>query len=103
WQVRPAEPTPVPLGEASLRHKDRWRPALSLASTLHGRGLGQLHKSGTGRDVRYHRELIIGTRRGGSLALAPSLATRFARHRVSFEELERDIIPQLGTSGGGKL
>jgi hypothetical protein len=103
WQVQPGEATLVPLGEALLRHKDRWRPALSLASTLHGRGLGQLHKSGTCRDVRYHRELIIGTRRGGSLALAPSLGARFARHRVSFEELERDIIPQLATSGGGKL
>jgi hypothetical protein len=103
WQVRPAEQLQVPLGEAWLRHKDQWRPALSVASTLEGRGIGQVHKSGTGREVRYRRELIIGTRRGGSLSLAPSLATRFARHRISFEELERDIIPQLAKTPGGKL
>jgi hypothetical protein len=101
WQLKPDKPISTPLGNTLVRTKDQWRPALSVPSTIEKRGIGQIRKTGEGRDRQVVREIVIGTRREGNLLLAPALAQRFARKRVAFDALQSEIIPKLiGLSGG---
>lgn len=127
WQPRPSQSILVPLARASIRVGERWLPALSKAQTLEGRGIGALCKLGpVGQALRlpeeapprqaerlpynrpshgkcYGRELVIGTSRADGLQLAPLLKSKFARSRVDWPALEREIAPQLADWSGGRL
>ena len=101
WQVRPDTTTDAALGDA-LVHEKMWRPALSLARTLDGVGLGNLCKLGGAK--RYGRELPLGTRRAdGQLALAPWLRTRLVVPRIGPAALEREVLPHLAEWTGGRV
>ena len=103
WQTQPAAAADVALGEA-LIHDGQWRPALSLARTLDGIGLGNLCKLGTGREKRYGRELPLGTRRADDwLALAPWLRTRLAKSRIAVGGLEVEVFAHLAEWTGGRV
>ena len=103
WQVQPAAVTEIALGDA-LIHDGQWRPALSLARTLDGIGLGNLCKLGTGRERRYGRELPLCTRRpDGQLALAPWLRTRLAKSRIAAAELQSEVLAHLAEWTGGRV
>jgi hypothetical protein len=74
---------------------------LSIPATIEKLGLGQIRKLGEGRDRQFGREIVVGTRREGGLLLAPSLTQRFARKKITLDELQSEIIPKLiGLSGG---
>jgi hypothetical protein len=104
WQLRPDAATESQLGKVLIREKEHWRPALSLARALESRGFGALVKTGEGRSRVYVRELVVGSRRpDGSFALAPALRTKFAKLRVSPEELRDTILPRLPEIGGGRI
>jgi hypothetical protein len=105
WEPFPKTPSPASLGEVLIRDGDRWRPALSLARTLEGRGHGNLCKLEVGSDKRYGRELPLGTRRAdGTLALAPSLKRTLGVSRLAADELESKVLARLPElSGGGRL
>lgn len=103
WQLAPGQPTPTPLGNMLVRSKDQWRPALSVSATIEKRGIGQIRKFGEGRERQVGREIVIGTRYEGGLSLAPALAQRFARKRVTSDELQTAIIPKLIELSGGHL
>jgi superfamily II DNA/RNA helicase len=95
WEPRP-EPETAPLGEALALENDRWRPALSLARTLDGRGHGNLCKLESPHGKRYGRELPIGTRRAdGTLALAPWLRRALKISRLPAEAVQEQIIAHL--------
>ncbi len=106
WEPRPAQPEPVPLGEALIYENERWRSALSLARTLDGLGFGALCKLESGRTKRYGREVAIGARRGnGTLALAPWLRRLLKTARLAAASLQQEIIehlPELLRRAGGK-
>jgi hypothetical protein len=96
WEPRPAQPSDARLGDALVREGERWRPALSLARTLEGRGFGNLCKLEGGSERRYGREVVLGTRRGeGALALAPWLRRMLRRPAVRAEEIESQVIARL--------
>ena len=108
WEPRAETPVERTLGEALIFDGARWRPALSLARSLEGIGLGNLCK--LERNVaqpdagRYGRELPIGTRRAdGQLALATWLRTKLGQPRLNREGLEREILPRLAEWAGGRL
>ena len=105
WEGRPATAVEVPLGDAMVRDAhEHWRPALSLARTLEGIGLGNLCKLGTGHEKRYGRELPLGTRRpDGQLALSPWLRTRLAKPRLGPDALQREVLPHLAEWTSGRL
>ena len=103
WEPRPEQPVEVPLGEALACEQGRWRPALSLARTLEGVGLGNLCKLGCGPDKRYGREVALGTRRGGTLALAPWLKRTLRIPRIEHEAMQSAIIDRLPELSGGAL
>jgi len=101
WQLKPDKPVPTPLGVTLVHTRNQWRPALSIPATIEKLGLGQIRKLGEGRDRQFGREIVVGTRREGGLLLAPSLAQRFARKKITLDELQSEIIPKLiGLSGG---
>ncbi|MDB6171004.1 MAG: box helicase domain protein [Chthoniobacteraceae bacterium] len=98
WEPRAGESKEVRLGDAWILDHGRWRPALSIAHTLHPFRFGVLCKLEVGEKKRYGRELHIGTRRGeGTLALAPWLRKLLKLSRVDKAALEADIIPRLAT------
>lgn len=105
WEARPPAATEAPLGSSLIRHGERWVAALSVASTLDGIGLGNLCKLPTeGREKRYGRELVLGTRRDGRLALAPALKRLLARPYIEGDSLDAELIAKLpALSGGGRL
>ena len=103
WEPRPEQPAEVPLGEALACEQGRWRPALSLARTLEGVGIGSLCKLGSGVDKRYGREVALGTRRGGTLALAPWLKRTLRIARLDHEAVQHEIIDRLPELTGGAL
>lgn len=61
WQPRPPAEQ-VPLDSAMVRVGEHWRPALSRAESLQGRGVGQVCVLGRGRERRYGRELQLAMR-----------------------------------------
>lgn len=61
WQPRPGVER-VPLREVQVRVGEGWKPALSQAATLQGRGLGQVCLLGRGRERRYGREVQLALR-----------------------------------------
>ncbi len=96
WESRAPQQNEVPLGDALVLEKGRWRPALSLARTLDGLGTGGLCKLESPGEKRYGRELPVGTRRSdGTLALAPWLRRIFKRSRVNDATLENELRPRL--------
>ncbi|MCE9611055.1 MAG: DEAD/DEAH box helicase [Chthoniobacter sp.] len=100
WETRPA-PGSATLGAALARENDRWRPALSLARTLDGRGAGNLCKLESDDGKRYGRELPLGTRRGEEvLALAPWLRRILQTPRVGPEEFRRQVLEPLPALAG---
>ena len=100
WDPKPAQQTPCALGQCLLRERDRWKPALSVATTLHGIGTGNLCKLGQ----RYGRELMLGTRRGSdTLILAPQIRRVLKMDRVSGDEFQRGVLPRLRELSGGDL
>jgi hypothetical protein len=103
WQTKPDKPAATPLGATLVRYKDQWRPALSLPATIEKRGIGQIRKTGEGRNRQVGREIVIGTRREGDFLLAPALARRFARKKVALDALQSEIIPKLISLSGGRL
>lgn len=105
WETRPAAATQAPLGNSLIRQGERWLPALSVAATLEGIGLGNLCKlPADGHGKRYGRELVLGSRREGRLALAPALKRLLARPFIEAKALESELLAQLPTlTGGGRL
>ncbi len=62
WEALPT-PTTAKLGETWLRLGSRWRPALSLAESLHGIGRGNLARLPVASNLRsrvYGREIHLG-------------------------------------------
>ena len=104
WQPLPDAPSTGTLGEAFVRHGEHWRPALSLARTLDGRGLGTICKLEAGRDRRYGRELPLGVRRGdGTFTLTPVLKRALKLSRLAAADFERLLIARLPELTGGAL
>jgi superfamily II DNA/RNA helicase len=105
WEPRPAALSEVPLGTTLIRDGEHWRPALAVAKSLEGRGLGNLCKLETGREKRYGRELPLGTRRGdGTLSLAPWLKRALKTAHLDSAKLEQEVISRLPElTGGGQL
>ena len=110
WEPRP-KPEPAPLAEAWVFVDERWCPALSVASTLDGRGFGQLCRLDIpGRRV-YGREVHIGVRRDGDLELAPWLRELIGLRRMSLHGLETEILAKFhgwvaahtGKPSGGRI
>ena len=94
WEPRPPE-TSVPLGEAWIAIEGRWRPALSIAKTLDGRGWGQLCRLEAPGAKIYGREVMLGVRRDGDLELAPWLREQTGVRRMSLHGLESEILAKL--------
>ncbi|MEA3209816.1 MAG: ATP-dependent helicase [Chthoniobacter sp.] len=104
WEPLAEAATPARLGDALVRVGEHWRPALSLARTLEGRGLGNICKLEAGPEKRYGRELPLGVRRGdGTLALAPWLKRALGTPRLPAADLEREVIARLPALTGGVL
>jgi superfamily II DNA/RNA helicase len=104
WETQPARAEEVPLGAALLLEHGHWRPALSLARTLDGVGVGNLCKLGSGAEKRYGREVPIGTRRpDGTLALAPWLKRIVRVPRLDRAGLEREVFARFTELTGGTL
>ncbi len=104
WEPRPEQPIDATLGEAFAFDHGHWRPALSLARTLDGIGVGNLCKLGEGKDKRYGREMPLGTRRaGGSLALAPWLRRALKMSRLDPAGIEREVLARFTALTGGSL
>ena len=135
WEPKPQESVEVPIGRAFVLSqpkvapqasgssapeteteargaaqahggKPRWRPALSVAASLHGVGAGNVCKlPGKGGPAIYGREIVIGTRRGaGTLALAPALKRLIGRPFVDSAKLESEVLSRLPElTQGGKL
>ncbi len=110
WEVKPHE-----AARARLSEVRRWAPApeggeaagsyvpaLEQASALKGVGLGNVARL-PGSEI-HGRELPIGTRREGRLALAPWLRRALAKAAVDLPALQHEILPRLGElTRGGKL
>ncbi len=95
WESR-SEPVTVRLGDVLILENARWRPALSLARTLDGRGHGNLCKLESSHGKRYGRELPVGTRRtDGTLALALWLRRLLKTPRLSLEAIQNQVLPKL--------
>lgn len=105
WQPRPAQSTTAPLGQALVRDGERWVPALSLARSLEGHGVGNVCKLESGREKRYGRELPIGVRRGdGMLGLSPVFRRALKISKLPAVDVEKFLLPRLSEiSGGGTL
>ncbi|HEV7868978.1 MAG TPA: DEAD/DEAH box helicase [Chthoniobacteraceae bacterium] len=104
WEARPNQTSEVKLGDALICEKEHWRPALSLARTLDGRGVGNLCKLEGGTERRYGREVPLGTRRGdGSLALSPWLKRTLGVSRLPGPQLESDVLTRLPELTGGTV
>ncbi len=103
----------APLGEAFVRSKGRWRPALCVASTLDERGQGNLCKISNGKKNGwiYGREIQLARRVEGSenevqlskwffqnLRDLPALRgdKRLKAKKVHVGVLEHDLLPHLG-------
>jgi hypothetical protein len=75
---------------------EQWRPALSLAQTLEGIGVGNLCKLDAGREKQYGREVPLGTRRGdGTLGLAPWLKRILKKPRLDPAALQAEVLDRL--------
>jgi len=105
WEAVPVGPSTAPLGEAMIREGGQWRPALSVARSLDGRGVGSLCKLSSGAGKRYGRELPLGTRRSdGMIALAPSMKRALGVTRVRADQLDALVVARLAElSGGGTI
>lgn len=105
WEPIPSAPVPGTLGEAFSREREHWRPALSSATSLAGRGFGNIFKTGTGTAARYGREMPLGTRRpDGSLALVPTLKRALGIPRLAAEQFDAQLVARLPEiSGGGTV
>lgn len=110
WQMSTPEEKAA-LGEAWTLDGDRWRPALSVARTLEGIGHGQLCRLPGEGQRRYGREVILGTRSGGGLELAPWLSAQTGLRNVSAHGLQTGVLSRLTeyietsakTAGKGRL
>ena len=101
WELKPAQPTPRPLGECLVRERERWVPALSLSKTLNRIGVGNLCHLPT---RKYGREFALGTRRSeDTLLLAPQIRRMLKVAHMSSAEFHRDLLPRLEEITGGKL
>lgn len=105
WEALPSAQAAATLGEAFIREREHWRPALSSASTLTGRGFGNIFKTGSGVAARYGRELPLGTRRpDGSLALVPTVKRALGISRLTADQVETQLLARLPEiSGGGTV
>ena len=104
WEPRPERAEDVRLGDALLLEHGRWRPALSLARTLEGIGIGGLCKLGSGAEKKYGREAPLGTRRSdGSLSLAPWLKRLLHLPRLDLAGLDREVFARFTELTGGVL
>ncbi len=104
WEPRPERTEEVRLGDALLLEHGRWRPALALARTLEGIGIGGLCKLGSGAEKKYGREAPLGTRRSdGSLSLAPWLKRVLHMPRLDLAGLDREVFARFTELTGGVL
>ncbi len=104
WEPLPDAPTAATLADVLIRDGAHWRPALSLARTLEGRGLGNVCKLEAGRERRYGRELPLGVRRGdGTFALTPVLTRALKISRLAADDFERVLLARLPEITGGTL
>jgi hypothetical protein len=104
WEPQPPNAEGVVLGEAFALEHGHWRPALALARTLDGIGVGSLCKLGSGAEKCYGREVAIGTRRpDGSLGLAPWLKRTLKLPRLDSAGLEREVFARFNELTGGTL
>lgn len=105
WETLPAVPVSATLGTVLIREREHWRPALSSAATLTGRGFGNIFKIGAGTAARYGREMPLGARRpDGSIALVPTLKRALGVPRIAAEQFEVQLVARLPeVSGGGTV
>jgi superfamily II DNA/RNA helicase len=93
----------VTLAEMRVRAGHRWRPALSIASSLNGIGKGNLCKLRTDFGRRYGRELHAAVLSGDGNWLPSKWLRRVARlyrmPRIDLENELRVLLPKL--TGGG--
>ena len=94
WQPM-APGAEVPLGEAWVLHDGKWRPAPGIARTLDGIGFGQVCRLDVPNQRRYGRELVLGTRRGGTLLLAPWLRRQMRTRHLPEAEVQTAILDRL--------
>ena len=95
WEPRPEQTMKARLGYALAFEQERWKPALSLPRILESLGPGSLCKLDSTRGKRYGRELPLGIRREGQLALAPWLRRVLKRPYSDADALVEEIINRL--------
>jgi superfamily II DNA/RNA helicase len=110
WEPQPPAAETVALGEAFALERGHWRPALSIARTLEGIGIGNLCKlalqtpDAATPGKRYGREVPLGSRRpDGTLALAPWLKRVLKVPRLDPAGLDREIFARFTELTGGTL
>jgi hypothetical protein len=105
WEPKPEPPSLATLGEALIYEGGRWRPALSVARSLDGKGVGNLCKLRVDVGKLYGREIPLGTRRGdGTLALAPVMKRALGVPRIPAAQIDAQLVARLPElSGGGTL
>jgi superfamily II DNA/RNA helicase len=112
WQILPA-PTATTLGSLwVLTQRDRWRPALTVASSLSGIGFGNICKIRTGeRRFEYGREVPVAVISEKGWHAAKWLRKRFRQKypligvdRILAQgDFERQLLPLVGAEVGGQL
>jgi len=104
WEARPNAQGEATLGNLLVRQGEHWQPALSLGKTLEGRGIGNVSRLPGGEGKKLGRELVLGTRRGGQLALTPALRKVLKKGAIEAAEIQTDLLGCIGEiSGGGRL
>jgi len=95
WEPRPEQAVKAKYGDALAFDKERWKPALSLPRILEDLGPGSLCKLESTRGKRYGRELPLGIRREGRLALAPWLRRVIKQPNPDSDALVQEILVRL--------
>jgi hypothetical protein len=102
WEPRPAETNDAALGHLLVWHEEKWQPALSLPHTIRERGIGNVCKLTTSEASQFGREVVLGYRRGGNLALAPALRRLLKKSHVDATQIQEELLSRLPelTAGG---
>lgn len=116
WEPKPARMERLPLGEARIHREGHWRFALELASSLDGRGEGNLCRlpvSPQERRRRYGREIPVATRDPKDPArvqVAKGIRGKLREKGIEVERyLDEDdfrarVVPLIpSVSGGGEV
>jgi superfamily II DNA/RNA helicase len=112
WQNQPAL-APTTLGNLWVRtQRDRWRPALTVASSLNGIGLGNICKIRMDeRRFEYGREVPVAVILENGWRAAKWLRKRFQqkyplvslKRILAQTDFERELLPLVAAEMGGQL